>query len=461
MINAEESGFFNSPGSETPYQAEESYHDFRPMYISECGVCRVFTARRHGRTFVIKTLKEDFRGNATAIALLRKEYDIAISIDSPYTATAYDFINLPDLGESIVYEYAPGQTLRELMAVGEVLPATAVDSIISKLAEGLTHIHARGIAHLDLKPDNIIYDPATDRLKIIDFGFSDSEQYYLFRLAGGTNRYVPDGTDISPNQRDLYALGVILSEFLPIVPSVRCRPVRTMSDELTQGKISNASGISRRYYTLISRRKLFVVACAITAGVVISVATAVIISHRHASLESDATPELPIETDSITPITVTPLSTPSEEVAVEPAQNKVLEEKTKNPSEPQPNDEIIPGIPIPPADTIRNRYGVSLAEAKYAGIFSRNDFDKTVIETTDGIITGLARTFSNDELPYSVRRQAYAVYRSQERLTDSVERRIKELVPDGNQRRARGLASQRWTIYNIQSLPDTLARRRN
>jgi serine/threonine protein kinase len=38
--------------------------------------------------------------------------------------------------------------------------------------EGIAYMHRKGYVHRDLKLDNILIDPSTKNIKIIDFGFS-------------------------------------------------------------------------------------------------------------------------------------------------------------------------------------------------------------------------------------------------------------------------------------------------
>ena len=42
------------------------------------------------------------------------------------------------------------------------------------LCDALAHAHSAGVAHLDLKPQNVLVQPAARRLKLIDYGFSAS-----------------------------------------------------------------------------------------------------------------------------------------------------------------------------------------------------------------------------------------------------------------------------------------------
>ena len=41
-----------------------------------------------------------------------------------------------------------------------------------QVASALQHIHARGMAHLDVKPDNIYTDAHSEMIKLGDFGLA-------------------------------------------------------------------------------------------------------------------------------------------------------------------------------------------------------------------------------------------------------------------------------------------------
>ena len=45
-------------------------------------------------------------------------------------------------------------------------------SIAKQLIEGVAFMHEQGVAHLDIKPENIIVDSSTGRLSIIDYSVS-------------------------------------------------------------------------------------------------------------------------------------------------------------------------------------------------------------------------------------------------------------------------------------------------
>jgi serine/threonine protein kinase len=91
-----------------------------------------------------------------------------------------------------------------------------------KITENLANIHQAGIIHKDINPANIVYNPETKQLKIIDFGIAtllNSENPTLknFTALEGTLAYIsPEQTgrmNRSLDYRtDFYSLGVTLSE---------------------------------------------------------------------------------------------------------------------------------------------------------------------------------------------------------------------------------------------------------
>lgn len=44
--------------------------------------------------------------------------------------------------------------------------------VIGQILDALNYLHKKDIVHRDIKGDNILYDPKTRKLKIIDFGIA-------------------------------------------------------------------------------------------------------------------------------------------------------------------------------------------------------------------------------------------------------------------------------------------------
>jgi hypothetical protein len=90
-------------------------------------------------------------------------------IDSPYVAGCLGIERID--GEAyLVVEYVPGRNLAEVRRDGPMDLARVV-GIVSRLAEGVAAVHARGLVHRDIKPANVIlHDDGMPRL--VDFGLA-------------------------------------------------------------------------------------------------------------------------------------------------------------------------------------------------------------------------------------------------------------------------------------------------
>ena len=131
----------------------------------------VYRAVRAGSTtpVILKTLKYAYP-SPEKIAWFRREYEIINNLNLPGVVKAYDFNNDQNLW-FIVFEDFGAESLKQLMptfkfGVGEFLP------IAIKVVDALAQVHQQYIIHKDINPANIIFNPNTDRIKLIDFGIS-------------------------------------------------------------------------------------------------------------------------------------------------------------------------------------------------------------------------------------------------------------------------------------------------
>src|SRR5690606_16965712 len=108
-------------------------------------------------------------------ACLKHEFEIArrLSVSSVIRVYALErHKGLP----VVVFEDFGGDSLNNI-ARQRRLPLAEVLRIAIEIAKGLQEIHAANIIHKDINPSNVVYNPATGVVKIIDFGIST----YLMR----------------------------------------------------------------------------------------------------------------------------------------------------------------------------------------------------------------------------------------------------------------------------------------
>ncbi|HEY2791019.1 MAG TPA: serine/threonine-protein kinase [Micromonosporaceae bacterium] len=128
-------------------------------------------------------------------------------------AQIYDFGDAADGQCFIVMELVTGAPLSRLLTTGRLDPPTSL-RIGADVAEALAAVHAVGLVHRDVKPDNVLV--ADGRAKLVDFGISASAGELDSDPDGhivGTPAYVaPErltGEPVGP-AADVYSLGILL-----------------------------------------------------------------------------------------------------------------------------------------------------------------------------------------------------------------------------------------------------------
>jgi hypothetical protein len=119
-------------------------------------------------------------------------------------------------------ELVDGQDLRYQLVQRHTLPPAEAVSFVRQLLEGLSAVHAAGIIHRDVKPENLLLDVSLGEpeLKLSDFGVARlSHGSALTRVTSliGTPDYmapeIAERGDASP-AADLYSTGIVLYELL-------------------------------------------------------------------------------------------------------------------------------------------------------------------------------------------------------------------------------------------------------
>jgi serine/threonine-protein kinase len=127
------------------------------------------------RNVAIKTmtLASDFNAAALGDAKLRflREARILTWLNHP------DIVTIYDVGEDhglvyIAMEFLNGVELTEHTKPHGLLPLPLLLRIIARAADALGYAHEQNVVHRDVKPGNIMYDQASNTVKVMDFGIS-------------------------------------------------------------------------------------------------------------------------------------------------------------------------------------------------------------------------------------------------------------------------------------------------
>ncbi|MFM2089816.1 MAG: hypothetical protein RLZZ127_305, partial [Planctomycetota bacterium] len=172
------------------------------------------------RAVALKVLHPSARGNAKerflregrAAAKVRHTNVVAVHDAGEAGGTAY-----------LIMELVNGHSLGAILDQQQRLDPAVVARLGSGIAEGLAAIHASGVVHRDLKPDNIMLG-ADQVVKIADMGLAKTlDDPDLLRLTGsgmvvGTPLYVAPEAIRDPQgitaKADIYSLGATLYHLL-------------------------------------------------------------------------------------------------------------------------------------------------------------------------------------------------------------------------------------------------------
>lgn len=186
--------------------------------IGRGGMGRVYKAEDTVLNIVValKVIRPELGADPGFVERFKREMLTARSVSHE------NIIRIHDLGEArglkfISMDYIRGQTLWDLIRSSAPLAPERAFPLALQIGEALRAFHRKGIAHLDLKPANIMID-GDSRVYVLDFGLAralfDHQAAGRGPIAGTLCYMSPEqAAGEKPDARsDIYSFGVILYE---------------------------------------------------------------------------------------------------------------------------------------------------------------------------------------------------------------------------------------------------------
>ena len=186
--------------------------------VARGGMAIVYRAhdRQLDRVVAVKVPRPEFARDPGFSEQFRREARAAARLSHPNVVAVYD--SGEDRGLPwIVMEYVSGQTLRDLLERRGRLDLETTAELLGAVADALDHAHHAGIAHLDMKPENVLL--TSESVKVADFGLVRAAHAGTAAdtpMAGTVQYLAPEVLrgGVVDGRADVYALGVLAYECL-------------------------------------------------------------------------------------------------------------------------------------------------------------------------------------------------------------------------------------------------------
>jgi serine/threonine protein kinase len=189
--------------------------------LARSGMASIFKAldRNSGATVAVKVPHMQYESDVAFFQRFEREENIGLKLVHPNIVR----VLAPEKKSRIylVMEYAEGKSLRALQSEKGKFEVAEALGIAGQIATALVYLHAQGVVHRDLKPDNVLMTPE-GQIKLLDFGIAMDEAARRLTWFGLSP---PVGTPdyMAPEQvrgkrgdvrTDVYALGTMLYEMV-------------------------------------------------------------------------------------------------------------------------------------------------------------------------------------------------------------------------------------------------------
>lgn len=183
--------------------------------IASGGQGDIIRATLNGKPIVIKKFFK--------IKPFRREIDSLKKLNHPNIIHLLEFIEIKETDNNkyfAILEYIPG-SLRNYIDynsdLGKYIRINDIKNICRQIISALEFCHEKEVYHLDVKPENILFDTKTMKATICDFGCSRLHNYIKCGQIGTKEYMAPEIINLKPfyaNKADMWSFGITFIELL-------------------------------------------------------------------------------------------------------------------------------------------------------------------------------------------------------------------------------------------------------
>ena len=177
---------------------------FGKVYLAEL--------RQNSNMYAIKSIRKDVLLEFDQVNNTKLEKDILFSCDHPFLV-GMDYLFQSSLRLYFVMPFVSGGELYKVFQSRKRFPEPVVKFYAAQITQAISYLHQQGIAHRDLKLENILID-ADGYLKIIDYGLAKiiSSDDLSMSFCGTPEYLAPEMVNRTGHDKnvDWWALGILM-----------------------------------------------------------------------------------------------------------------------------------------------------------------------------------------------------------------------------------------------------------
>jgi MAP/microtubule affinity-regulating kinase len=178
---------------------------------STCVVAEAFD-KQTGESYAVKIINLKDKHCSRLSSAVEREIRLLKTFDHPNIIKLIEVVHENGI-VFVVMEYCEGGTLLDFILSDKLKSLSEVKRLFHQITKAISYLHNLGIAHGDIKPDNIVLT-SDGNAKLIDFGYCKESLLGFDDDKSGTVKYAPPeflrSGAYNTRKADIWSLGILL-----------------------------------------------------------------------------------------------------------------------------------------------------------------------------------------------------------------------------------------------------------